>query len=128
MDSSHTRSEHFHYTIGGRFLPPPSTCRVVDFIGVSLYVGLMIWICMSLLNLRFLSNLICCMNFPMSTRFPTSTINVPCFGFHRCFPLLWLTYLDLYVFLRFLFSNLMFCINFPMNTRFPTSTMNVSCF
>ena len=31
---------------------PPSTCRAFDFISVSFYFGLPIWICMSFLNLR----------------------------------------------------------------------------
>ena len=40
------------------FPPQPSTCRVLDFISVSLCFGLQIWICMSLLNLRCFSNLL----------------------------------------------------------------------
>ena len=41
------------------FPPPPSMCRVLDFIGVSPYFGLTIWICMSFLNRRF-SQISCC--------------------------------------------------------------------
>ena len=36
-----------------RWTTPPSMCRVFDFIGVSLYFGLHIWICMSFLHSRF---------------------------------------------------------------------------
>ena len=40
------------------FLPPPSMCRVFCFVGVSLYFGLQILICMFFFKLRFFSNLI----------------------------------------------------------------------
>ena len=42
-----------------RFPTPPSMCCVFDFLCVSLYFGLQIWICMSFLNRRF-SQISCC--------------------------------------------------------------------
>ena len=67
------------------------------------YFGLPIWICMSFLNIRFVSHIsfypiMCSINLPMNKRIPTSTINVSCFLFHKRFRLLWLAELDLYVF------------------------------
>ena len=62
------------------FRPPPSKCRVFDFMGVPLYFGLAIWICMSLLNLRFFSNLIF-WNFSMNTRVPTPFSTCRAFDF-----------------------------------------------
>ena len=86
------------------FPTPSSTCRAFDFICVSLYVGLLIWMCMSFLNRRS-SQISCCL-FIFSTssyehEIPDSIVNVSCFWCHMRFPLLWLTDFDLYVFFEF---------------------------
>ena len=100
-----------------------------DSIGVSLDCGLYIWICMSLLNIRFsqisFSPLICSTNSYEHEIFH-STFNVSCFWFQMCFRLLWLTDLDVYVsclnrrfFLKTHFVH-WFVRLIPMSMRFPT--------
>ena len=81
-------------------ITPPWTCCVFDFISVSLYIGLSIWMCVSFLNLS-VSQISCCLLICSTNSYEHemsySTFNVSCFWFHIRFPLLWITVLDLYV-------------------------------
>ena len=90
----------YSYTRSFKLRVPTLTIKVscfFDFIGVSLYFSLSIWICMYLLNLRCFSNIFF-HAFLHEHAGSYSTLNVSCFWFHWPFPLLWLTNLELYVF------------------------------
>lgn len=71
-----------------------------------------------------------------STWVPTSNVNMSCFWFHVRLPLLWLTEMELYMFVeptrfgpRILFSFYKsIWSNQPTSTWVPTSTINISCF
>ena len=125
-----------------RFPTPPSTCRAFDFICVSLYFGLPIWMCMSFLNLHFFANLMFSLIIPWTRGFPPPPSTCCCLDFIGVFPLRWLIDLDLYVFFEptivsqirqpfglgrvgdgvlFQFNNLnlMICVHNNNNTRIP---------
>ena len=122
-------SVSMNFSMNTRVATPPSTCRVFDFINVSIYFGLPTWFCLSFLNLWFSSKVIVSTNSPMNTRVPAPSSTCRVLDF-VCVSL----YFGLQIWICMYclnlrgFLNLMLFINYPMNTRVLTFTLNVSCF